>query len=115
MVKKFQKLLVVLLAVVLVAAFATIPVNACPLEGDYSDDVFPQPNGKWAYGAEAWAYCPDSPYWCYVDTTAGYDWAGGDPGMGGGTARANVYVSGFDSYAEAAANYMYSAGYGCHC
>ena len=112
--KRIRKFLVILFAVAIVASIAVIPTSACPLEGDYSDDEFYQGNDIWAYGAEAWAYCPDSPYWCYLNTTAGYDWAGGDPGMSGGTARASVYVSGLD-YWEAVAHDIIDAGYGCHC
>jgi len=92
MIKKLKKLLVVLFAVALVASFAFIPVNACTLDGDYSQFEYEQSENNWVYAADGWSYCDDSPFSCCLTTTAGTSWGYGDPG--GTLARAFVYVSG---------------------
>ena len=113
MFKKIRKYLIILMAVVLVATFAAISVDACTLQGGVSDGRISQGGGYYAYYAEAWAYCADSPYWCYVNTTAGYSWDEGDPGMGDDTARASVYQSGIPEN-QLSSYYIISGDYGCH-
>ncbi len=112
MVKKFQKLLVVLFAVVLVASFAVIPVSACTLDGDYNQDEYQQPDGKWVYAADEWSYCDDSPFSCRLETTAGKSWGYGDPG--GTLARAFIYVSGLTEQ-QAFDHDVTSFDIYCHC
>ena len=114
MLKKFQKLLVVLFAVAIVVSIAVVPVNACTLDGDGTDGIYPEFGGYYTYAADAWAYCSDSPFWCYVYSTAGYDWQGGDAAMGDGTARAYVAIHGL-SYAAASSYTLIDYGFGCHC
>ena len=115
MFKKIRKYLIILMAVVLVATFAAITVDACTLQGGVSDGFYPQGGGFYAYGAETWAYCADSPYWCYVYTTAGNSWDSGDPGgWDNDTARASVYQSGI-LQEEFQYYFITDAGYGCYC
>ncbi len=115
MLKKLRKCLVVLFAVAIVASLAVIPVSARPLQGGVSDGRIYQGDDYYAYYAEAWAYCSDSPYWCYVYTTAGNSWDSGDPfGWDNDTARASVYEAGIPKD-EISSYYITDGDYGCHC
>lgn len=112
--KNIKKYLVILMAVAIVASFAVIPVSACTYEGGHGDGVY-QTGSDYLYSAWGYAYCADSPYWCYIYTTCGNSWDSGDPfGWDNDTARAWV-DQGFDTKMEADAQSITNAAEGCYC
>ena len=112
MFKKIRKYLIILMAVVMVASIAVITVDACTLDGAYNQDEYPQGGNLWAYAADGWSYCDDSPFSCCLTTTAGTSWGYGDPG--GTLARAFVYVDGI-SEQQAYAHDVTSFTKSCFC
>ncbi|HNX13412.1 MAG TPA: hypothetical protein PK854_00635 [Oscillospiraceae bacterium] len=113
MFKKIRKYLIVLMAVLMVASLAVIPMSAvCSIDGDYDQDEYQQPDGFWVYAANGWAYYSDSPFSCCLTTTAGTSWGYGEPG--GTLARAQVYVSGL-TYQDALAHDVTNFTYSCFC
>lgn len=114
--KKIRKYLIVLMAVIMVASFAVIPTsaNCVDFQGGHGDGVY-QTGSDYLYSAWGYAYCPNSPYWCYVYTTCGNSWDSGDPlGWDNDTARAAV-DQGYDTKIEADAQSITNAAEGCHC